>query len=173
MCDDLNCFLWCDELIENLNEISLFTQAYFTMLTIIHTSKNYQDENLVMNDDLVLYSLHCAQCAPVHAYLRWTKLNLILVMEEVRLVASGVPTQWVELAAWHRCWSRAQDQGCYLSPSSSASASALEIATILREFFTVLALEKVRLWPSPCWTQNTYLCFISSIKNLLNQHYVC
>ena len=37
----LNCFLWCDELIENLNEISLFTQANFTMLTIIHESKNY------------------------------------------------------------------------------------------------------------------------------------
>ena len=30
-----------DELIGNLNKISLFTQANFTMLTIIHESKNY------------------------------------------------------------------------------------------------------------------------------------
>ena len=30
-------------MIGNLNEISLFTQAYFTMLTSIHESKNYQD----------------------------------------------------------------------------------------------------------------------------------
>ena len=29
-------------MIGNLNEISLFTQAYFTMLTTIHESKNYQ-----------------------------------------------------------------------------------------------------------------------------------
>ena len=28
-------------MIGNLNEISLFTQAYFTMLTTIHESKNY------------------------------------------------------------------------------------------------------------------------------------
>ena len=34
-------------LIENLNEISSFTQAYFTMLTIIHTSKNYLMVTLV------------------------------------------------------------------------------------------------------------------------------
>ena len=30
----------CDK-VTNLNEISLFTQAYFTMLTTIHESKNY------------------------------------------------------------------------------------------------------------------------------------
>ena len=29
-------------MIGNLNEISLFTQAYFTMLTTIHESKNYR-----------------------------------------------------------------------------------------------------------------------------------
>ena len=43
-------------MIENLSEISLFTQAYFTMLTTIHESKNYREVEVEMTDDYIYCS---------------------------------------------------------------------------------------------------------------------